>query len=117
MSESEFIVPSFPIPAHWPRAYGMAINWQSTAVIWGALDRESDIRYLYSEYQSRERQPPVHAQAIRSRGSWISGVLDSGSTGASQDRYRLIELYRKVGLKLESARNLGSLAFWRCCIE
>jgi hypothetical protein len=105
ISESDLIVSSFPIPAHWPRAYGMDISWQSTAAIWGALDRESDILYLYSEYHSTDRQPAVHAQALRSRGSWIPGVLECVAN--SQDGYRLIELYRKLGLKLESAGNLG----------
>jgi hypothetical protein len=60
--DSELVVQEFPIPDHWPRAYGMDIRWNSAAAIWGAYDPESDVLYLYSEYTG-EADPAIHAAA------------------------------------------------------
>ena len=38
--ESDVVVADFAIPAHWPRAYGMDVGWNRTAIVWAALDRE-----------------------------------------------------------------------------
>src|ERR1035438_2050607 len=50
LAESEILVPHFNIPAHWPRSYGLDVGWNRTAVVWGALDRENGVAYLYHEY-------------------------------------------------------------------
>src|ERR1017187_4339947 len=50
LAESEILVPRFDIPNHWPRSYGMDVGWNRTAVVWGALDRENGVAYLYREY-------------------------------------------------------------------
>jgi hypothetical protein len=105
--ESDLIVQPFEIPAHWPRAYGLDVGWRGTAAIWGALDRASGVMYLYREYCSTDHALPVHAQAIRSSGVWVRGVMDPIGNGRNpMDGYRLIQMYRDLGLKLESARSL-----------
>jgi hypothetical protein len=105
--ESAIMVKPFDTPAHWPRAYGLDVGWRFTAAIWGALDRESDVLYLYSEYHSSDRELSVHAQAIRSRGAWIPGVMEPVANGRNQmDRYRLMDMYGDLGLELEDAENL-----------
>ena len=103
----------FPIPAHWPRAFGMDVGWQRTAAIWGALDRQSDILYLYDEHYVAEENPNTHANAIlgygvkgSNRGKWIPGVIDPASNGRSQkDGTQLLEAYKNLGLDLEMAIN------------
>jgi hypothetical protein len=103
--DSAIIVPEFKIPEHWPRAYGLDIRWNTAAVIWGARDPQSDALYLYSEYMA-EADPAIHAAAIRSRGDWIHGLIDPAADGRDrQDGYRLIQMYRKLGLHLESVNN------------
>ncbi len=47
--DAEIIVPEFPIPEHWPRAYGLDTRWNTVAAIWGARDPQSDVLYLDSE--------------------------------------------------------------------
>jgi len=99
----DLIVPPFEIPPHWPRGYGLDVGWRSTAAIFGALDRASDVLYLYSEYHCTDRQSAVHAQAIRSREAWIPGVMDPLGNGRNQkDGWRLIQMYHDLGLKLEA---------------
>jgi hypothetical protein len=52
-------------------------------------------------------EPSADAEAIKSRGGWISGVLDPMGNGRDRmDGYQLIEMYRKLGLRLEAAQNL-----------
>lgn len=105
-AESEFVVPPFEIPAHWPRAYGMDVGWNRTAAVWGARDNQAGIIYLYSEHYRGQAEPIVHAYAIKSRGDWIPGVIDPASNGRSQkDGTRLLQEYRSMGLDLEPALN------------
>jgi hypothetical protein len=104
--ESDFVVPDFEIPAHWPRAYGLDVGWKRTAAVWGALDRQTSTVYLYAEHYRGEAEPVVHTQAIKSRGEWIPGVIDPAARGRGQhDGSRLIESYTQLGLKLEAADN------------
>src|SRR5262249_21120253 len=36
IDEAEITVPDRPIPDEWPRAFGMDVGWNRTAVVWGA---------------------------------------------------------------------------------
>jgi len=100
------MVPDRPIPDSWPRAFGMDVGWNRTAVVWGAQDPGSGIIYLYSEHYQGMGEPASHAQAIRARGGWIPGVIDPACLGSSQiDGRTLIDLYRELGLDLRPAVN------------
>ena len=50
ISESDIVVPDFPIPDHYARALGLDVGWKKTAAVWGARDNESGVIYLYSEH-------------------------------------------------------------------
>lgn len=105
MSDAQIIVKEFPIPEHWPRAYGLDIRWNTVAAIWGALDPQSDVLYLYSEYMA-DLECAVHAAAIRSRGDWILGLIDATGNGRVQaDGFQLINDYRKLGLHFKAVGN------------
>lgn len=116
IEQSVFIVDPFHLPAYWPRAYGLDVGWNRTAGIWGALDRESDTVYLYSEHYRGQAEASVHSAAIRARGDWIPGVIDPAANGRSQtDGERLIAQYRGQGLNLTNAENsveAGIFAVW-----
>ena len=115
MPDSEIVVKDFLIPEHWPRAYGLDVRWLTHAAVWGARDPESDVLYLYSEYFA-EAESSVHVAAILERGPWIPGLIDPQANGRSQaDGYRLIEIYRRLGLSLQSMDNpleSGVLNLW-----
>jgi len=114
--DTEIIVPDFPIPEHWPRAYGLDIRWNTVAAIWGARDPDSDVLYLYSEHLA-ESDPAIHAAAIRSRGDWIHGLIDATANGRVQaDGFRLMDVYGNLGLQLTSTDNpveSGILQVWQ----
>jgi hypothetical protein len=104
--ESEISVPYFPIPAYWPRCYGLDVGWNRTAALWCAWDPGTGIGYLYAEHYRGIAEPAVHAEAIKTRGDWISGVCDPAARGSSQrDGEKLIDLYRQLGLNLTVADN------------
>lgn len=116
ISESDITIDDIIIPAHWPRGYAMDVGWNRTAALWGALDPQTDILYLYAEHYMGQAEPLVHAHAIKARGEWINGVIDPASTGASQhDGRTLMEAYRNLGLRLETADNAveaGIFSVW-----
>lgn len=104
--EDDFLCDPFMIPEHWPRAYGMDVGWNRTAAVWGALDRDSGVWYLYSEHYRGKAEPSVHASAIKGRGAWIPGAIDPAARGSAQkDGEQLMEVYRDQGLKLSLADN------------
>lgn len=104
--ESDIVVDPFKIPAWWPKCFAMDVGWNRTAALWGALDRESDTLYLYSEYYRGQAEPSVHADAIKARGSWIPGVIDPASRGRNQkDGSQLYNMYQDLGLDISKSKN------------
>lgn len=106
----------FSIPPHWRRVYALDVGWNRTAAVWGALDPDTDILYLYSEHYLGQEKPVVHASAIKARGDWIQGVIDPASRGRSQaDGERLFAQYVNEGLliyKADNAVEAGIYAVW-----
>lgn len=104
--EGDVVVDDFEIPDFWPRAYALDVGWNCTAALWGALDIESDVVYLYSAHKQGKQVPAVHSSAIKSRGDWIPGVADPGALGKSQvDGKQLLYEYINDGLDLVPADN------------
>ena len=97
--ETEIKCDPFQIPLYWPCAYALDVGWNKTAAVWGAWDRDSDIIYIWSEHYRGQAEPAIHAQAINSRGDWMTGVIDPASRGRSQkDGTALWDMYRDLGL-------------------
>jgi phage terminase large subunit-like protein len=104
LQESEITVSDFMIPDHWLRCYALDVGWKKTACLWGATDPTSNITFLYSEYYKGQAEPFVHAEAIKARGIWIPGVIDSAAHGRSQeDGRQLFNSYWECGLDIANA--------------
>lgn len=113
--ESDVSCKPFEIPAHWPRGYGLDVGWNRTAAVWGALDRESDVLYLYSEHYRGQAEPSVHATSIRAKGAWVPGFIDPASRGRSQkDGEQLLRQYKDLGLLVEPAKNAVESGLHEC---
>lgn len=114
--ESEIAIDPFEIPAYWPRAFGMDVGWNRTAVVWGAWDPSDGTLYLYAEHYRGQAEPSVHVAGIRARGDWIRGVIDPAARGRGQrDGVQLLAEYRELGLDLTLADNgveAGIHAVW-----
>lgn len=94
----------------------MDVGWNRTAALWGAIDRDSDILYLYSEHYMGHNEPLQHAEAIMSRGKWIPGVIDPAARGRGQkDGESLLHIYQQYLPNLTTANNAveaGIYAVW-----
>lgn len=106
----------FEIPRYWPRAYGFDADWNNTAAVWGAWDRDSDIVYIYSEHYAGQQPPAVHADSIRRRGEWLVGAMDPSTNGKinPKDGSRLSDEYRDLGLNLVDADNAVEAGIFAC---
>jgi phage terminase large subunit-like protein len=106
IAESEIVCEPFAIPAYYRHVFALDVGWQRTAALWGAVDGENDIVYLYAEHYRSEAHPAVHAAAIKARGAWVPGTIDPAARGRSQaDGETLLNQYRALGLNLSLANN------------
>lgn len=113
VQEEQVFCDPFELPRHWKRCFGLDVGWSRTAAVWGAIDPESNILYLYSEHYLGEAVPSTHAAAIRARGEWIPGVIDPASRGRTQDDgNQLMQNYIDLGLDVEKANNNVESAIW-----
>lgn len=115
--ESDILVDPFDLPPYCRYVYAMDVGWNRTAALWGALDPEEDVLYLWSEYYRGQAEPAVHAQAIQSRGKWVPGVIDPAARGRQQkDGESLLDSYRALGLTnlipANNAREAGIYNVW-----
>lgn len=103
IEESSFVIEPFEIPKHWPRAYGMDVG-RHTAGVWIALDRDSGTLYTYSEMYIIEGLPSTHSEAVRARGKWLKGAIDTSARGRSPtDGVNLFQQYTDLGLNIQNA--------------
>lgn len=103
--EKDIVVEPFPIPQHWPRAYGMDFGWHETAAVWVAKDPNTNVLYVYAEYHKGHVIPFIHAEAIKQRGSWITGASDPAAGHTRDDGTTLFNEYSGLGLILYPAMN------------
>lgn len=115
VAEKDFLVAPFEIPAHYKRLYGLDVGWHNTAACWIAVDPDTDTKYVYAVYKKGQVEPVVHASAIKAKGNWIPGIIDSAAAGASQENgKRLLDLYEAEGLNLEGANKAVSAGIFTC---
>lgn len=104
--ESEFVCAPFEIPPFWRQAYALDVGWNKSAALWGAIDDQSDTIYFFSEHYRGQAEPSVHADAIKSRGESLKGVIDPAARGRAQkDGEQLFQIYTDLGLHLSLADN------------
>ena len=107
--EEEYVIEPIPRQPFWKKAYALDVGWNATAALWGAWDEDNDIVYIYREYKKGHEKPEMHAQAIKygyPKHCVMRGVIDPASRGRTQnDGTRLIDEYRKLGLKITPADN------------
>jgi phage terminase large subunit-like protein len=111
--ETTVFIDTFPIPRHWKKAYGLDVGWNRTAAVWGAINPEDGVLYIYGEHYLGEATPLVHSAAIKARGAWIPGCIDPASRGRGQDDgQKLFDQYIEQGLVLEKAENWVEGPLW-----
>ena len=111
----------FEIPTHYAHIIGMDFGWTDpTAFVFGALDRDTGVLYIYFEYSMSGKTPDSHlsdlynmraADALR----WAYVMGDpAGQASSQKDGESLFDIYRRKGLKLVKADNARSSGILTC---
>jgi len=99
LSEDDVIIDPMPIEEHWPRIAAIDFGWDHpTAVVWAAVDRDTDTFYLYDCYRASKASPSVHADHIRSRPHFVPiAYPHDGNRRDSMGNPGLADQYRNLG--------------------
>lgn len=95
--EDEVLIDDMVLPRAWPRYVGVDFGGVNVAVLWGALDEESGVLYLYREAMLGDDTTSAYVRAVReaSRGERLVHAW-GGGPGEDQDRRD----WRKAGLRV-----------------
>jgi phage terminase large subunit-like protein len=112
VSPARIFIEPFPIPDHFKRCYAMDFGFTDpTAILWAAIDPETDVVYVIAEHYQKEAAPFIHAgviEAYNRRAKFtIPGVCDPSGGGTSmKDGQHTRDLYRdEYGIYFQSAIN------------
>ncbi len=104
IGEEDIVCEPFEIPSYWPRAYGFDVGYKRTAAVWLAVDPTTDKYYVYDEYARGQVENAIHIAAIRARGLWIPGVIDTlANTNSRTDGQNQYDQLLEEGLRLRLA--------------
>jgi phage terminase large subunit-like protein len=98
------------MPRNFPKGFGMDVGWNATAAVFTVLNPDDGTVYVTDEYKRGEMTPIEHAAVIRLKADtgngMMMGCIDPASRGRSQkDGTRLLDEYRREGLRLVPAHN------------
>ena len=87
------------IEDHWPRIAAIDFGWDHpTALVWCALDNETETFYVYDCYRESKASPAVHAEVIRRRPHFIPiAYPHDGNRRDSMGNPGLADQYRNLG--------------------
>ena len=99
INEEKIMTDPVHIKDHWPRIAAIDFGWDHpTAVVWCALDNDTDTFYVYDCYRASKASPAVHAQVIRSKPHFIPiAYPHDGNRRDSMGNPGLADQYRNLG--------------------
>ena len=99
ISEEELMIDPVNIEDHWPRIAAIDFGWDHpTAVVWCAVDRDTETFYVYDCYRASKASPSVHADIIKSRPHFIPiAYPHDGNRRDSMGNPGLADQYRNLG--------------------
>ena len=102
VNEEKIMVDPIHIEDHWPRIAAIDFGWDHpTAVVWGAIDRDEDVFYVYDCYRMSKASPSVHAETIRTRPHFIPiAYPHDGNRRDSMGNPGLADQYRNLGCNM-----------------
>ena len=99
VSEEDLMIDPISIEDHWPRIAAIDFGWDHpTAVVWCAVDNETDTFYVYDCYRASKASPAVHAEMIKQRPRFIPiAYPHDGNRRDSMGNPGLADQYRGHG--------------------
>lgn len=113
INEETLMIDPINIEDHWPRIAAIDFGWDHpTAVVWCAIDNETETFYVYDCYRASKASPAVHAEIIKMRPHFIPiAYPHDGNRRDSMGNPGLADQYRGHGcnFKLEHFTNPPAL--------
>ena len=102
IQEEKMMIDPMPMQDHWPRIAAIDFGWDHpTAVVWGAVDTEEEVFYVYDCYRMSKASPTVHSQTIRTRPHFIPiAYPHDGNRRDSMGNPGLADQYRNLGCNM-----------------
>ncbi len=102
IQEEKLMIDPMPMQDHWPRIAAIDFGWDHpTAVVWGAIDTEEEVFYVYDCYRMSKASPTVHSQTIRTRPHFIPiAYPHDGNRRDSMGNPGLADQYRNLGCNM-----------------
>ena len=99
INEEDLMVDPLELEEHWPRIAAIDFGWDHpTAVVWCAIDNDSDTFYIYDCHRASKASPAVHAEVIKQRPHFIPiAYPHDGNRRDSMGNPGLAEQYRGLG--------------------
>lgn len=98
------IHPTQDIPGRWVRTCAIDIDGQHVSVVWGAMDRTTQVMHLYDEMIAPRQALAIHAAALKKRGAWIPVLFDlEARTRTNADGQALAQELADLGVELFAA--------------
>lgn len=100
----------FKIPEYYDKFFAIDPGVSNAAIVWGAIDPDTGICYIYNEYSAHNQSIYSVADAIKAHGDWIPGVMDPfyGPQSSRESAAKIIDLYKQSGLDVELCDRKGS---------
>ena len=100
--EEDLAIDPVPIEDHWPRIAAIDFGWDHpTALVWCAVDNDTDTFYVYDCYRASKASPATHSQFIRSRLAFIPiAYPHDGNRRDSMGNPGLADQYRSLGCNM-----------------
>ena len=113
INEEDLMVDPIELEDHWPRIAAIDFGWDHpTAVVWCAIDNDSDTFYIYDCHRASKASPAVHAEVIKQRPHFIPiAYPHDGNRRDSMGNPGLADQYRNLGcnFRLEHFTNPPAL--------
>lgn len=98
----QFTIKPFHIPEYYEQFFAVDPGVKTTAVIWGAVDPNTKTTYIIDEFSAHHLGIHTIADAIKSHGAWIPGVIDPFYSHLSSESTKTtVELLKEAGLDIE----------------
>ena len=102
IAEDKLFIDPIKIEEHWPRIAAIDFGWDHpTAVVWCAIDNDTDTFYIYDCHRASKASPATHSGFIKSRPSFIPiAYPHDGNRRDSMGNPGLADQYRNLGCNM-----------------
>lgn len=121
IADSVISVEAFQIPSYWKHLIGLDLGHgqgekaHPTSAVWGALDPDQDVLYVYGAYRRQGANIPTHAAALKAKGIIPIAWPADAHQGDKATGKTVAKHYKEAGCSMLQSHAVwedGSLSVW-----